>query len=262
MGCRVSKTKKRRNAFVGNLEAAILASETSFTVNEVEALFILYKQLSSSIIDDGKINKEEFQLALLGDSRRKNLFLDRVFALFDVNQNGVIEFGGFVRSMSIFNPKASQAAKIQFAFNLYDKRHTGYIERDELKEMVLAILEEINLVLSDDSVEAMLDKTFADVDSKRDGKIDPEEWREFVAKNPYLMKSMTLEYLKELSIIFPSFIMSSQVEDSDLEAAAAGKGHDNGRFHCHRVVPGNSSAYGVKEPCADAALVRQGLKGV
>lgn len=35
-----------------------------------------------------------------------------MFNLFDVKRNGVIEFGEFVRSLSIFHPKASEADKI------------------------------------------------------------------------------------------------------------------------------------------------------
>ncbi|KAL3844465.1 hypothetical protein ACJIZ3_001868 [Penstemon smallii] len=183
-----------------NNDLKVLDSETLFSfavnVNEVEALHILFEQLSSSIIDDGLIHK--------------------LFDLFDFKRNGVIEFGEFVRSLSIFHPNAPQADKIAFAFKLYDLRQTGYIEREELKEMVLATLNESELFLSDDVVEAIVDKTLREADLKGDGKIDPEEWKELVAKYPSLIKNMTLPYLREITIAFPSFVMETEVSDADL----------------------------------------------
>ncbi|CAL9072109.1 calcineurin B-like protein [Musa troglodytarum] len=211
MGCVSSKHGVKHPP--GYEDPIILASETAFTVNEVEALYELFKKLSFSIIKDGLIHKEEFQLALFRNSNRKNLFADRVFDLFDIKNNGVIEFGEFVRSLSTFHPNTPKAEKIAFAFKLYDLRQTGYIEREELKEMVLALLNESDVFLSNDIVETIVDNTFVQADLNGDGKIDLDEWREFVKKNPSLIRNMTLPYLKDISMVFPSFVMHSEGSD-------------------------------------------------
>ncbi|KDO80063.1 hypothetical protein CISIN_1g025162mg [Citrus sinensis] len=161
---------------VGDL--ARLAAESRFSVNELEALSELYKNLSCSIIKDGLIHKEELQVALFQAPYGENLFLDRVVA-----------------------------------FRLYDLRQTGYIEREEVKQMVAAILMESEIKLPDDLLEAIIDKTFADADIDKDGRINKEEWKEFAVRNPSLLKNMTLPYLTDITTIFPSFVFNTEVED-------------------------------------------------
>ncbi|WOK99292.1 calcineurin B-like protein 7 [Canna indica] len=214
MGCVTSKNANKYTP--GYEDPVVLASKTIFTVNEVEALYELFKKLSCSIIKDGLIHKEEFQLALFRNSNKKNLFADRVFDLFDIKRNGVIDFGEFVRSLSVFHPNAPESEKIAYAFRLYDLRHTGFIEREELKEMVQALLTESDLVLSDELIDTIVDKTFNQADSKGDGKIDLDEWRDYVKQNPSLIRIMTLPYLKDITMSFPSFIIHS--ENSETEA--------------------------------------------
>ncbi|XP_020220742.1 calcineurin B-like protein 9 isoform X3 [Cajanus cajan] len=160
MGC-FNSTASRQ--LPGHEDPVTLASRTAFSVSEVEALFELFKSISSSVVDDGLISKEEFQLALFKNRKKENLFANRIFDLFDVKKKGFIDFGDFVRSLDVFHPNAPQEDKIDFSFRLYDLDSTGFIEREEVKQMLIALLCESEMKLADETIEKILDKVFAEI---------------------------------------------------------------------------------------------------
>ncbi|KOM44863.1 hypothetical protein LR48_Vigan06g016900 [Vigna angularis] len=192
MGCFHSKVRE-----IPMEDPFALASETAFSVSDVEALYELFKNISRSVTDDGLISK--------------------IFDLFDVKKKGVIDFGDFVRALNVFHPSAPMEVKIDFSFKLYDLDNTGFIERHEVKQMINALLCEAEIKLSEETIETIINKTFMDADPNQDGKIDKYEWKNFVYENPSLLKVMTLPYLRDVTTAFPSFVFHSKVEDEIAE---------------------------------------------
>ncbi|XP_010422724.1 PREDICTED: calcineurin B-like protein 5 isoform X2 [Camelina sativa] len=205
-------------------DISLLASQTFFSEAEVEILHEMFKKLTSCLSNDNLLTKEKFQYILIKDTKRRSLSAERIFGLFDMRNDGTIDFGEFVHSLNIFHPNSSHRDKAIFAFRLYDTRQTGFIEPEEVKEMIIDVLEESELMLSEsiiDSIVAkvanvtlrfvcadltflviLLDlyygtrKTFEEADWKKDGKIDLEEWETFVAAYPLTLKNMTIPFLK------------------------------------------------------------------
>ncbi|KAJ4900463.1 Calcineurin B-like protein 4 [Raphanus sativus] len=99
MGCAPSKKKTNALRPPGYEDPDLLASVTPCHITEeVEALYELFKKLSSSIIDDGLIHKSlkcdvigRVSAALFRNRNRKNLFADRAFIEADRKKDGKID---------------------------------------------------------------------------------------------------------------------------------------------------------------------------
>ncbi|WJX90211.1 Calcineurin B-like protein 1 [Trifolium repens] len=223
MGCvnikGIKKGKGRK--FPGLHDPRSLASETIFSVNEVESLTELFRTMSESIVPDGKISKDEFKLALFKNSQQENTLADRIFDVFDRKKKGKMYFEDFIRSLSVFHPDAPLNDKIDFSFRMYDLNNNGFIEREEVKQMLTTYLvTEVVDNIPIETVEHIINKTFMDADLNKDGLIDRDEWRAFVIQNPTVIKYMTILHLKQVTTIFPDFIWNTVVGEGETSATA------------------------------------------
>ncbi|XP_038890963.1 calmodulin-like protein 8 [Benincasa hispida] len=86
----------------------------------------------------------------------------------DVNGNGSIEFGEFFNLMAKKMKENEAEEELSEAFKLFDMDEDGYISPDELKHVMIHMVEK----LTDEEVEQMVNE--ADLDG--DGLIDYEEF--------------------------------------------------------------------------------------
>ena len=202
-GIEVEARQARNPETAQGYDYRALAKNTHFSTTEVESLLSLYDKLSNELHHDGLIHKDELAWALF-KAHRNNLFVDRVFELFDMKRNNVIDFEEFVTSLSVFHPSAPLEEKALFAFRIYDINATNYIEPAEVKRFLVAIIaDNPDIHLSDEDLDRIVEDTFKQVDLTGDGRINPEEWMALVKKSPGIISYMTLPVLTTVVSRYP-----------------------------------------------------------
>jgi Ca2+-binding EF-hand superfamily protein len=114
-------------------EVRVLQRLTHFDEVEIEHLFEQFKSLAHQ----GGIDKATFEKCLGPLGIERNLITDRLFAFFDQDGNGKIDFSELVCGLSVLC-KGTQDEKIRYAFRGYDLDGDGYITKDELYKMFKA----------------------------------------------------------------------------------------------------------------------------
>ncbi|KAJ1800303.1 Calcineurin subunit B [Coemansia sp. RSA 2399] len=151
-----------------------LVDSSNFTAEEIQRLYKRFSKLDKD--NSGTIDKDEFlsipQLA-------NNPLSGRLIDIFDTDGGGDVDFKEFITGLSTFSSKGKKEEKLRFAFKIYDMDRDGFISNGELFH-VLRMMVGNNLTPA--QVQQIVDKTIRDADKNGDGKIDFEEFQQFVAR--------------------------------------------------------------------------------
>lgn len=159
-------------------EIATLKESTDFTDDDLQRW---YKRFHKFGQDDGLTCKAFMKIYgryfPFGDASK---FSKRVFASFDKDGGGTIDFNEFITTLSI-TMHGQLEEKLTWAFKLYDIDSNGFVTKDEMTEIVTAIFEMVGTVKKtgcESESEKIVEKIFEQMDENNDGQLSLAEFVE------------------------------------------------------------------------------------
>ncbi|XP_075399320.1 A-type potassium channel modulatory protein KCNIP1 isoform X2 [Tenrec ecaudatus] len=197
-----------------------LEAQTNFTKRELQVLYRGFKNECPS----GVVNEEtfkqiyaqffphggEFCLSLVGRPCLESLHVSPVlpslpadastyahylFNAFDTTQTGSVNFEDFVTALSILL-RGTIHEKLRWTFNLYDINKDGYINKEEMMDIVKAIYDMMGKytypVLKEDTPRQHVDVFFQKMDKNKDGIVTLDEFLESCQEDDNIIRSLQL----------------------------------------------------------------------
>jgi Ca2+-binding EF-hand superfamily protein len=168
-----------------------LKAKTSFSPDEIRAMYANFKKIACSQNDDGLIDKMEFRSMMVDsqlDGDRNTVFCDALFRMFDRDQSGAIDFSEFVGALAVYHGRTTGSQvgddKAKFFFSLYDVDGDGYISKADMKVIVTDCLASNEVIITAEEVERIVNATFAKYPPTVEGKIDFNAYKLIASKKP------------------------------------------------------------------------------
>ncbi|XP_070991358.1 A-type potassium channel modulatory protein KCNIP1-like isoform X3 [Oncorhynchus clarkii lewisi] len=170
-----------------------LEAQTNFTKGELQILYRGFKNECPS----GVVNEETFkhiyaQFFPHGDA---STYAHYLFNAFDTTNNGSIKFEEFVMGLSTLL-RGTMREKLEWTFHLYDINNDGYINREEMTEIVRAIYDMMGKytypALKGDVPKQHVDAFFQKMDKNKAGVVTLEEFIVACQEDEMMMRSMQL----------------------------------------------------------------------
>ncbi|KAI8149966.1 hypothetical protein BJV82DRAFT_5451 [Fennellomyces sp. T-0311] len=180
-------------------ENRALARKTHFTPKEIRHLrhnleaSTPKRSDSSSITED--VFRETVKKYVPSISPSDDIFLKRLYAAFDVDNNKSIDFEEFVDGLSVFM-KGTPEEKLALSFKLYDVNHDGYLTKSELERVMLQLSHTFSEEDQTKEIKDMIGRMFEDVDVDNDGKLSFDEYKLSAMKEPLIVDFLE-QFLEE-----------------------------------------------------------------
>ncbi|CAF1431271.1 unnamed protein product [Adineta steineri] len=129
-------SKKQKSAALRDAEIAVLKANSNLSEKEIQELYDEFKELDAS--GTGRMNKEQFikfYTQIAGSDNELVLVADNVFAVFDTNHDGTIDFSEFVLAEAIGNKKDPDSA-LELSFALLDTSGDALVSYDEIADFM------------------------------------------------------------------------------------------------------------------------------
>ncbi|XP_075712502.1 A-type potassium channel modulatory protein KCNIP1 isoform X3 [Rhinoderma darwinii] len=156
-----------------------LEAQTNFSKRELQVLYRGFKnECPSGVVNEDTFKQIYSQFFPHGDA---SMYAHYLFNAFDAAQSGSVKFEDFVAALSILL-RGSIHEKLRWTFNLYDLNKDGYINKEEMMDIVKAIYDMMGKytypVLKEDAPKQHVEIFFQKMDKNKDGLVTLNEFIE------------------------------------------------------------------------------------
>ena len=163
-----------------------LSAKSVFSKNEVKALWLQFSGITGS---EGGISREKFQSAIMF---KETAMLDRIFRVFDKDEDNFISFEEFVECLSALSSKAPQSDKLKLSFQIYDLDGDNMISVSDLTSALASTLRENDIIIERKEIDDIVSHTMDEVCPDVTGNISMSEYEDLVAQRPQMLSRLSL----------------------------------------------------------------------
>jgi Ca2+-binding EF-hand superfamily protein len=167
---------------------AELQAKTTFTMDELKAMYANFKRIATTNNDDGLIDKMEFRTMMVDsqlDGQQNMVFYDALFRMFDRDGSGGIDFTEFVLALALYYgkmPQQNTEERSRFFFSIYDVDGDGAISKADISKVLADSLTANHVILDDAHIQVLVEDTFKRYPSASSGKIDFATFKAIMSK--------------------------------------------------------------------------------